>query len=816
MLSAGTDNGSIPVIAVFFALFGFLFVDWLELFALPPIAAYAAMGLATFFCALDFTATGAPGQRQMIAVAQLLVLVQGILMMQRKNRRIFEQLAVFCLLELIVAAVFDSAILYGLLLIPIALISAWAFSLLAALETREGLAACGSQANRDAAVASHDHRQASVIAVSSTESWDALTRRALGLPRIALVMFAPAVLLVGAVFFYALPRVTDAARVEKRGNAMVGFSDELRLEQIGQMMRSNRPAMRVQLTDRASGEPYQAISGLYLRGVVLENYKSLLTDGRRTATWTAAPSGTVSSTQKLPVEYIPEKESEQDYYDNVQVRIVCESMRSQALFSVAPYYGDRTNPEVHHVPEFWTLSRRYENDWVYSRIEYRFATHAFRAGSQTELTAYRRFGDPIEGGLSVGRLGSRLRSLQEQADERRQIGYRERLLDFDIDAMPTVAELAGTFVLDEQGNQRNDYDLAKEMERHFLTNREYEYTLNLNAESIPGLDPIEQFLRVDKRGHCQYFASALVMMLRSRGIPARMVAGYQTDEYNDLGQHYIARQLHAHAWVEALIDREQLGENKKVHGQPSSASYWLRLDPTPPMGRLRQSVGGVGQVFDMAQTIWDDYVVEMDAERQDVAVLGGGSSSMNRSYEQFLDRLRRAFDAIRAGQLGGGTLAAGRLFSWQAAILGCLVTMVLVVLLRIRQPAWIRKRLRNRSSRNIARPSIDFYAELLNQLERLHVVRKANQTPAELAVVAGDRFRDLDANADARPLELLTTAFYQQRFGGSSETTEPGKVSSIGGAFSLRNDGEQRRVERALADLKNTVDSLVIHQKGTE
>ena len=99
VLASGTDGSALSVIAVFFALFGLVFVDWLEFFALPAIAAYAAMGVAAMFCVGDFVELNAPGQHQMTVVAQLLVFVQAILMLQKKNRRIFEQLAVFCLLE---------------------------------------------------------------------------------------------------------------------------------------------------------------------------------------------------------------------------------------------------------------------------------------------------------------------------------------------------------------------------------------------------------------------------------------------------------------------------------------------------------------------------------------------------------------------------------------------------------------------------------------------------------------------------------------------------------------------------------------------
>ena len=54
VLSTGSDTQSVPIIAVFFAIFGYLFVDRLELFALPPIAAYAAMAVAALYCVGNF------------------------------------------------------------------------------------------------------------------------------------------------------------------------------------------------------------------------------------------------------------------------------------------------------------------------------------------------------------------------------------------------------------------------------------------------------------------------------------------------------------------------------------------------------------------------------------------------------------------------------------------------------------------------------------------------------------------------------------------------------------------------------------------
>ena len=106
VLASGERTELIPVVAVFFAVFGFVFVDWLQLFALPSAFAYLLMGIAAAYCVSDFWNLQTPGNQQMLSVAQLLVFVQAILMLQKKSPRIFEQLGVFCLLELVVAAEF--------------------------------------------------------------------------------------------------------------------------------------------------------------------------------------------------------------------------------------------------------------------------------------------------------------------------------------------------------------------------------------------------------------------------------------------------------------------------------------------------------------------------------------------------------------------------------------------------------------------------------------------------------------------------------------------------------------------------------------
>src|SRR5258708_33494589 len=93
----------------------------------------------------------------------------------------------------------------------------------------------------------------------------------------------------------------------------------------------------------------------------------------------------------------------------------------------------------------------------------------------------------------------------------------------------------------------------------------------------PSIDPVEDFLVSRKEGHCAYFASALALMLRSIGIPARMVNGFKGGDWNDLSNVLTVRQKHAHSWVEALVGEVGSGDASR------RTPVWVTLDPTPAL-----------------------------------------------------------------------------------------------------------------------------------------------------------------------------------------------------------------------------------------
>jgi len=125
--------------------------------------------------------------------------------------------------------------------------------------------------------------------------------------------------------------------------------------------------------------------------------------------------------------------------------------------------------------------------------------------------------------------------------------------------------------------------------------REYGYTLDLVGRQSD--HPVEDFLFRWRRGHCEYFASSMVLLLRSQGVPARLVAGFLGGEYSPFEGYYVVRQSDAHAWVEAYLPGDG----------------WQIFDPTPAAGRpLARSAGWshlFAQAYDYMIFRWDRYVL---------------------------------------------------------------------------------------------------------------------------------------------------------------------------------------------------------------
>lgn len=128
---------------------------------------------------------------------------------------------------------------------------------------------------------------------------------------------------------------------------------------------------------------------------------------------------------------------------------------------------------------------------------------------------------------------------------------------------------------------------AQKIEQYLMRN--YSYSLSV-PQPPEGMSPIDDFLFNTRKGYCEHYATAMVLMLRTLGTPARIVTGFFGGETNDYGQYILVRQSNAHSWVEADID-----------------GIWKRFDPTPPVSE--DVTSGISLFLDMIRMKWGRYIV---------------------------------------------------------------------------------------------------------------------------------------------------------------------------------------------------------------
>ncbi|MBI4705387.1 MAG: transglutaminase domain-containing protein [Deltaproteobacteria bacterium] len=161
-----------------------------------------------------------------------------------------------------------------------------------------------------------------------------------------------------------------------------------------------------------------------------------------------------------------------------------------------------------------------------------------------------------------------------------------------------------------------------------------EYRYSLSFFRPKHREPVEDFLLQEKTGHCEYFASAMALLARALGIPARVVAGYRVTEHNALGGYFIVRERDAHAWVEAWVD-----------------GAWQSFDPTPPdPAGPRGETPLPGAVLDLLRAWWRQ-LFDWLAGRSPAELLSGPAALLVVGLlVRRLRRWRRGRQRERAGE----------------------------------------------------------------------------------------------------------------------------------------------------------------------
>ncbi len=265
-----------------------------------------------------------------------------------------------------------------------------------------------------------------------------------------------------------------------------------------------------------------------------------------------------------------------------------------------------------------------------------------------------------------------------------------------------------------------------------------QFGYTLDNPSGGSADPLAHFLFTSRAGHCEYYATAMAVMLRALGIPSRVINGFRRGEFNEWSDYYIVRQSDAHSWVEAYF----------------SGAGWIEFDPTPPSGEAEsyRVTRVISQLVDAIDLFWNQ-VVTFDRFKQ-MGFFLSVASSVRSGREWIMQGLDRFQSSLTAWwqRLRDWDGPRWRLIGFFLVLIVSVTGIVYVLwrLLRILQ-GWLRQR-------REARLLPAYYRDLLRLLKSRGFVRRPEETPLEFAQRSG-------ALAHSPIPARITRIYYSQRFG---------------------------------------------------
>ena len=518
-----------------------------------------------------------------------------------------------------------------------------------------------------------------------------------GLRRMTIFGSAAAILLA-LVLFAFLPRMRTSMLQTGfgRGNAVAGFSNRVELGEIGRIRKDRTVVLRVETLEGQAPEVRDA----YWRGLAFDSF-----DGRR---WAITPNERTPQPGSvkfgLPIARGPEAA------DLVQ-QIVREPVAGGVLFGAGlPRYISgallRVESDVNG-----GLYDLLQND---QRIRYTIKTESNPRNEQ-EL------------------------SRDRAAPPREGHGRYLALPDF----APAVQALAESITV----GQTTDAKRAAAIEAHLRSHGRYTDTPPPMGTNH-GPSPIEEFLLAELAGHCEYFASGMVVLARQLGLPSRLVNGFAGGRVNPLGGFVELARSDAHAWVE-------------IH---YANAGWVRYDPTPPDLRLRgmgalsfmEHLAALGSTIELW---WFQRIVDFDSSDQ-IAALKSAFAAWRefRQPSEGQDRDRK--DLLADFHIQDSALGKAIIGSVAAVALGS------VLLVRSR---------RRRGSRSLP----ESYGRALALLAREGLERSKSETARTFAA-AVEASTSQDA---ARAFGVITEAYLAERFGSAVRTDVSPQLDSLQAAL---------------------------------
>ena len=780
LMGVGERDAGRPLAALVVALVALYVVDYRKWFRFNPAVANIAGILAVVLSLREAVTVGYNififREEWLLAVAHLLSYLQFVMLLQEKNTRIYWMLLTLSLLQVAVAAALSLEMWFGLLLLvylALALVTMTLFFLYREQLKYDGAATTATfrpprtnwvrprwpLANRAAHFRSNIQYDPAYSGISGHF-----------LRRIALMMTVTVGLTM--LLFFLVPRSSySSASVwsQPRGAAAMrstGFTDEVNINDFGEMLENTEKIIQLRFEDFHTGQAVQLSGEPVLRGAVLNNYLN--------GKWVKS---NFRPAQRRFLEHLPQGNN------LLRQTIDLEPMDSNVLFTCMPYAGQF--PLVLNTPreDIFMDTSNATLERSDSKKKRKFHYELYVWGLENN-----RLPDRFPQTLVAGDPITLITQLQPTALHSNYFnGLTNIPRENGLPALQHLQRIADrvapgpSYTHPGETGTETDFDRlwpqeveqrARLLESYLRDSGEFSYSLRTKPVD-PKLDPVEDFLVNRKSGHCEYYATALTLMLRSKGIPARMISGFQGGEWNEIGEFYQIRQLHAHAWVEAYLPPDPT--------QFNGGGIWLRLDATPSEARnnfanqtTHPVLAKIYEINEYAQYLWSSYILGMDALRQKKSVYQPIKDAYTATVAWLFDReawssLFTPFWKMLVER--DWSYFKGHWFNWRGGLVTIAFLWSLVGLTRLWRWGWRRwKKAEDTDTSHLAGAAtqVAFYRQLEDLLARHDRQLTAAQTPREFAIQTGGRLADHPQHQLLAALpRRIAEAFYRVRFGGA-------------------------------------------------
>ena len=507
---------------------------------------------------------------------------------------------------------------------------------------------------------------------------------------------------IAVAIFFVLPRLSAGylSAYAAGGQLSTAFSDHVELGRIGQIQQSGSVVMHIQIT----GDQRGSYSELLWRGIALNQF-----DGR---SWTNTDRQVFISPNATGRFLLPPYFAT-GQHTTLHYRVLLEPLGTNVFF-VAPkplwIQGGYRMVTTDAGGALYDLDREHP-------------VGVYEGESDVSRPMQDSFQD--RNGRPAGEVASNISA------------HESNLLQLPgLDAR--IPELAREIT----ANARTPYERAADLENYLRTH--FGYTLDLGR--VVPKDPLAYFLFERKQGHCEYFASAMAVMLRTQGIRSRVVNGFRGGEFNDITSQYVVRMRNAHSWVEAYIP----------------GYGWMSFDPTPGDNLGSHSrLSRIMLYLDAASSFWREWVINYDFQHQRVL----GQEATNSSRE-FFERTRTwGQDGYEALLSAARRWRQRMIVSPKSWTLGGICLVVLLLTIINARAAWrliARSQLAAHPERSPQKAASIWYERMTGAVARHGWRKLPTQTPAEFT-------QSIEDGKLKRAVFTFTERYEKARFAESAE-----------------------------------------------